>query len=396
MVCYYTNWSQYRTKIGKFVPEDIPADLCTHVIYAFGWLKKGRLSSFESNDETKDGVPGYYAKVVGLKKQNPKLKVLLAIGGWSFGTQKFKDMAASRYARQTFIYSAINFLRKRGFDGLDMDWEYPKGTDDKKNFVLLLKGNISIPLKIIRRKNERKKKCEIKIQIYIFIRIELKEAFDAEAQEILKARLLLTAAVPVGPDNVRGGYDVPAVASYLDFINLMAYDFHGKWERETGHNAPLYAPSTDSEWRKQLSVDNAAKLWVKLGTPKEKLVIGMPTYGRTFTLTSTAKNGPNSPATGGGKQGEYTKEGGFLAYYEICEMLLNGAVYVWDDEMKVPYLVDGDQWVGFDDERSIRHKMSWIKENGYGGAMAWTVDMDDFKGNVCGGNVKYPLIGAMR
>lgn len=98
------------------------------------------MSSFESNDETKDGVPGYYAKVVGLKKTNPKLKVLLAIGGWSFGTQKFKDMAASRYARQTFIYSAINFLRKRGFDGLDMDWEYPKGSDDKKNFVLLLKG----------------------------------------------------------------------------------------------------------------------------------------------------------------------------------------------------------------------------------------------------------------
>lgn len=99
----------------------------------------------------------------------------------------------------------------------------------------------------------------------VHIRTELKEAFDAEAQEILKSRLLLTAAVPVGPDNVRGGYDVPAVASYLDFINLMAYDFHGKWERETGHNAPLYAPSSDSEWRKQLSVDNAAKLWVKLG-----------------------------------------------------------------------------------------------------------------------------------
>ena len=62
--------------------------------------------------------------------------------------------------------------------------------------------------------------------------------------------------------------------SYLDFINVMAYDFHGKWERETGHNAPLYAPSSDSEWRKQLSVDHAAHLWVKLGAPKEKLIIG--------------------------------------------------------------------------------------------------------------------------
>ncbi|XP_017139015.1 probable chitinase 10 [Drosophila miranda] len=364
IVCYYTNWSQYRVKIGKFVPEDIPADLCTHIIFAFGWLKKGKLSSYESNDETKDNVPGLYDRMMGLRKANPKLKILLALGGWSFGTQKFKDMSATRYTRQTFVYSAIPFLRKRGFDGLDMDWEYPKGSDDKKNFVLLLK--------------------------------ELREAFEAEAQELKKPRLLLSAAVPVGPDNVRGGYDVPAIASYLDFINLMAYDFHGKWEKETGHNAPLYAPSSDSEWRKQLSVDNAASLWVKLGAPKEKLVIGMPTYGRSFTLANTDKHGPNAPASAGGREGVYTKESGFLAYYEICEMLLNGAVYVWDEEMKVPYLVDGDQWVGFDDERAIRNKMQWIKSNGFGGAMVWTIDMDDFKGEVCGGNVKYPLIGAMR
>lgn len=63
-------------------------------------------------------------------------------GGWSFGTQKFKDMTATRYARQTFIYSAIPFLRDRGFDGLDLDWEYPKGSEDKKNFVHLLKGEV--------------------------------------------------------------------------------------------------------------------------------------------------------------------------------------------------------------------------------------------------------------
>lgn len=364
VVCYYTNWSQYRPKVGKFIPEDIPADLCTHIIYAFGWLKKGKLSSFESNDETKDGVPGLYDRIMTLKKANPKLKILLAIGGWSFGTQKFKEMSATRYTRQTFIYSSIPFLRKRGFDGLDIDWEYPKGSDDKKNYVFLLK--------------------------------ELKEAFDAESQEVRKPRLLLSAAVPVGPDNIRGGYDVPAVASYLDFINLMAYDFHGKWERETGHNAPLYAPSTDSQWRKQLSVDNAANMWVKMGAPKEKLIIGMPTYGRSFMLSNPDKHGPNAPASDGGKAGDYTKEGGFLAYYEVCEKLQNGGVYVWDEEMKVPYMVDGDQWVGFDDERAIRNKMNWIKTNGFGGAMVWTIDMDDFTGTVCGGEVKYPLIGAMR
>lgn len=125
----------------------------------------------------------------------------------------------------------------------------------------------------------------------------------------------------VSRNPVRFEHHDPSVAytahRYLDFINVMAYDFHGKWERETGHNAPLYAPSSDSEWRKQLSVDNAASIWSKMGAPKDKLVIGMPTYGRTFTLSNPANYKVNSPASGGGKAGEYTKEAGFLAYYEV-------------------------------------------------------------------------------
>lgn len=363
LVCYYTNWSQYRPKKGKFLPEDIDPHLCTHVIFAFGWIKNGKLTSFEANDVSNDGKVGLYQRVVGLKARNPKLKVMLAIGGWSFGTSKFKEVAETRFSRQTFIFSAIPFLRQHNFDGLDVDWEYPKRAD-KENFVAFIK--------------------------------ELREAFEFEHEETGDFRLVLSAAVPVGPDNVRGGYDVPNVAKYLDFINLMAYDFHGKWEKQTGHNAPLYAPSSDSEWRKQLSVSFAAKMWTRLGTPKEKLVIGMPTYGRSFTLADPRAYTVNSPAKDGGKAGEYTREAGFLSYYEACEMLISGASYVWDEEMQVPYLVKDDQWVGFDDERSIRNKMDWIKTNGYAGAMVWSVDMDDFNGTVCGSGVKYPLVGAMR
>ena len=363
LVCYYTNWSQYRPKVGKFLPEDIDPFLCTHVIFAFGWLKDGKLASFEENDLTGGGKVGLYDRVINLKNKNPSLKVLLAIGGWSFGTAKFKEVAKSRFSRQVFVFSAVQFLREHNFDGLDMDWEYPKSSD-KSNFASLL--------------------------------TELSEAFTYEAEESGEPRLLLSAAVPVGPDNVRGGYDVPAVAKALDFVNLMAYDFHGKWESQAGHNAPLYAPSSDSEWRKQLSVEFAAKMWTRLGTPKEKLVIGMPTYGRSFTLSSRSNYKVNSQTSGGGTAGEYTKEAGFLAYYEVCEMLHNGANYIWDNEMKVPYLVQGDQWVGFDDERAIRNKMDWVKDEGYAGAMVWSVDMDDFTGSVCGSGVKYPLVGAMR
>lgn len=97
----------------------------------------------------------------------------------------------------------------------------------------------------------------------------------------------------------------------------MAYDFHGKWENQAGHNAPLHAPSSDSEWRKQLSVDYASNLWVRLGAPREKLIIGMPTYGRSFTLSNPSNFQVNSPSSGGGKEGVYTREAGFLAYYEV-------------------------------------------------------------------------------
>lgn len=136
--------------------------------------------------------------------------------------------------------------------------------------------------------------------------------------------------------------------------------------------------------------------WTRLGTPKEKLIIGMPTYGRSFTLTDPRRYIVNSPSSGGGEAGKYTGESGFLAYYEVCEYLHKGGVYIWDNEMQVPYMVKDNLWVGFDDERAIRNKMNFIINTGYGGAMIWALDMDDFRGTVCGGNVKYPLISIMR
>lgn len=138
LVCYYTNWSQYRPKEGKFVPENIDPHLCTHIMFSFGWMKNNKVSSFDSTDDTKAGKKGLYQRVTDLKLQNPKLKVLLAIGGWSFGTERFKTMASNKYNRRLFIFSATEFLRARNFDGLDLDWEFPRGADDKKNFVELL------------------------------------------------------------------------------------------------------------------------------------------------------------------------------------------------------------------------------------------------------------------
>ena len=182
---------------------------------------------------------------------------------------------------------------------------------------------------------------------------------------------------------------------YLDLINVMTYDFHGQWEKEVGHNSPLYPLNSATGFQKRLTVDFSAKEWVRQGAPKEKLIIGMPVYGRTFTLVDTSQFDIGAPATGGGEPGRYTGEAGFLSYYEICDFLhKDNTTLVWDNEQQVPFAYRGDQWVGFDDERSLKTKTSWLKNEGFGGIMVWSVDLDDFRG-YCGTG-KYPLIKTMK
>ncbi|XP_074176115.1 chitotriosidase-1 [Rhinolophus sinicus] len=359
LVCYFTNWAQYRAGAARFLPGNVNPHLCTHLIYAFAGMNNHQLSTIEWNDEQ------LYTEFNGLKNVNPKLKTLLAIGGWNFGTQKFTDMVATANNRQTFVNSAIAFLRKHNFDGLDLDWEYPgsRGSppSDKQRFTALVQ--------------------------------DLASAFQQEARISGKERLLLSAAVPAGRTYIDAGYEVDRIAQSLDFISLMTYDLHGSWERSTGHNSPLYKRQGESGAAAELNVDSAVQLWLQKGTPANKLILGMPTYGRSFTLASSLDTGVGAPATGPGAPGPFTKEAGLLAFYEVCSW--KGAAEHRITDQKVPYAYKGDQWVGFDDVESFKSKVSYLKQKGLGGAMVWALDMDDFTGSFCNQG-QYPLIKTLQ
>ncbi|XP_070186220.1 chitotriosidase-1-like isoform X2 [Littorina saxatilis] len=366
IVCYHTNWSQYRPAGGKFSPENIDPRLCTHMVYAFAKLSGNHLDAFEWNDDSTDWSVGLYEKFNNLKQQNPTMKTLLAVGGWNMGSEPFTAIVQSPSNRQAFIAQSIKFLRDRGFDGLDLDWEYPanRGSplEDKGHFTDLVR--------------------------------ELRKAFEHEAITTGQPRLLLTAAVAAGKETIDTAYDIPAISQDLDFINLMSYDLHGAWETVTGHNSPLYARSDETGEDRDLNMDFAAQYWVQKGTPREKLIVGMGLYGRSFTLASPDNNGVGAPAPKGGVAGTYTRESGFLSYYEICDMKKAGGQVGFIDEQRVPYVHLGDQWVGYDSTDSLREKVRYVKKNNFGGVMVWALPLDDFSGSHCGEG-PFPLMHAI-
>lgn len=130
--------------------------------------------------------------------------------------------------------------------------------------------------------------------------------------------LLFTAAVAAAESSASISYDIAEISKDLDYINVMAYDFNGAWDTVTGHNAPLYPGDMDlTPTQRQRNVEASINYWISQGAPREKLVLGTPLYGRTFTLSNPAYYLIGSAASGPGQAGPYTRENGFLGYNEV-------------------------------------------------------------------------------
>ena len=295
IVAYVTSWSQV-------IPDPTTV---THINYAFGGVK-----------DTFDGVnisnPERLRTIANLKKNNPDLKVLLSVGGWGAGN--FSEMATDSKLRRKFADDCLRIVKEYNLDGIDIDWEYPGSSaakissspDDRANFTLLMR----------------------------------------DLRETLGNNRLLTIATSAGAEHIAYTDVIP----YLDFVNIMTYDM----ANAPKHHAALYP----SENTPDLTCVESVRRHVAGGVPVNKLVLGVPFYGR------------------GGKE---MKGRDFKSIKEG-----DGYSLIFDNTAKVPFMVNaaGVPVLGYDDAHSLGYKCDYILDNDLLGVMYWDYNGDDEQGTL--------------
>lgn len=360
VICTFPDWAGYRPGAGKFVPTDIEASLCTHIVYAFAKLNEAT-NTIEIADNWADIGEHFYQQVVALTTKDRK--VLLSIGGYNDSQgSKYSVMIADSKTRKAFVKSVVAFLTLYGFDGLNFDWEYPgcpqnscNQPDDKKNFVSLIE--------------------------------ELGTALHGQG-------LLLSVATSANPHTIEYGLDLTGLAPHLDWFTLMTLDYHGNWDHYTAHASPLY--DYPGSGNPAFNLNYTVHYFLDHGVDKTKIVVDIPLYGHSYTLSDVSQHGLGAPTTGeGGNSGPYTRTRGTLAYYEICEMVSEEHwTVVQDPENRTgPYAYAVNQWVSYDDPASVGRKAQYILDNDLAGAMVWDVSNDDFHASCS--DVRNPLITAI-
>ncbi|XP_052866000.1 endochitinase-like [Anopheles cruzii] len=362
LVCYFTNWSPERAGEYSFNVSDIPVELCTHVTYSFAAVDENTFEIKPTNakfDILQDG----FKKFSELKKSTPGLKLSLAVGGWAHGGEPFHKMVSTLDGRQTFIFSAVQFMQRHNFDGIEIVWLWPGspdrgGTDDDKdNFFHLID--------------------------------ELQRSF----KDVGRGSWELSIQVPLDRYRIDLGYHQRRLCQVADYIHIAGYDLRGSWNGFTDVHSPLNNRKHDTDGLKDLTVKGGVQHWINNGCPASKIVLGVGMFGRTHTLQDSSVHGLAAPTTGPGTAGPYTRERGYRGYFEICSEV-NGSQWTveWDIQGMCPYAYLEDQWVGFENVYSLEEKAIYADVQTLAGLYAFSLDLDDYRGK-CG--VTYPLMKAL-
>ncbi|HEX6871710.1 MAG TPA: glycoside hydrolase family 18 protein [Micromonosporaceae bacterium] len=388
-VGYFTQWGIYRRNfLVRNVHTSGMAAKLTHINYAFANVGPGG-RCFEANEagvgdawadyqkrfksgESVDGVgdvvtqplAGNFNQLRKLKAMYPNLKVQLSIGGWTW-SKYLSDAALTPASRQAMVASCIDLFIKGNlpfigtsphggpgsafgvFDGIDLDWEWPASD-----------GNVG---NIVRPEDK---------QNYTLLAAEFRSQLDAYGAQVGRY-YSLTAFLPADPAKVNAGIETAQLFSYLDFATIQGYDLTGAWNLVTGHQANLYSTPSST-----FSVDLAVDTYLGQGAPAAKIVVGIPYYGRGWSGVSSTNNGLYQSATGPARG---TYEDGVDDYKKVIAK--QGTVY-YDPVAGAAWKYGSSTFWSYDTPEVIAQKTAYIKANGLGGTMVWSLDGDTSTGEL--------------
>jgi GH18 family chitinase len=358
IIGYFPSWQMYKRN-GCVVPEVL--DYSKYSILNYSFYCPDKEGNLQGTDAWADSIllkgkidwskpqPAYfpnsslvdYAHLYGVK-------VMVSIGGWTL-SDNFPRIAADPKKRAHFAEECVKLLKEYQFDGIDIDWEYPgydehSGTkEDKNTYPLFMKA--------------------------------IRDSIDAYGAK-LNYHFLLTAAFGANTpqmENIKWNE-----ITFMDYYNMMTYDFNGPWSDDANHNSPLYNPAKGYKG----SLDEAFRLMTQTyKVPAEKLNMGVAFYGRS--LRGFDGEEPITVyRTGHHKKADdviFAEWEGSPSYYNILEeMKKHGYKEYWDDVAKVPYLVSEQEksFVSYDNPKSIRMKADYIVEKKCAGAIIWDASCD--------------------
>ncbi|XP_075167845.1 putative chitinase 10 [Haematobia irritans] len=327
--CYLGSWANdNREKWELFTIDSINPFQCTHISYAFFGISDSY--AFDDSKTYFGPQNDWLKRLIELRTANPALKIIAVVGGTLVSSERFSQMASNGESRQIFIDTTVEYLNRNDINGLDLYWTYPGSSgnvNDKDNFSILLQ-----------ELSERLRIYEIKFGVSVTGRT----------------------------DHAREWYDIPKLQKYVDFINVMAYNYTNTNEME--YHAPLFGNA-------KYTVESTISYWIKEGAPREKLNLGIAFIGRAFDKYPGANHELKN-----------------ISYFEMCEyeqaMQMLFTLY-FNYELGESYTIFFDVWIYYESLKSLKMKLNYVIGENLGGVMLWSLENDDYKGK-CGR--KYPLV----